>query len=282
MRFGCCPGLASFVPPTLEGQEDSMSVAHAKQCDRIPPILRLLEGAGFDYVEFGVGTTAPEQREEDYQRFLDAIRGSPLRAEVFSSFIPPWVKVVGPEGDWERVEAYLTVAVDRVARAGADRIIFGSGGARTCPEGFAREEAGEQFRRFLSLAGDHCERHGFILCIGPLNATETNMVNTVAEATVWTREIGRPCVQVLADCFHMVMESESYESIVAAGDLLKHAHVADKDRRYPDAFGYDIDGFFAALKAAGYDGRVSIEANFADLATEAPAGLERIRRAAGL
>jgi sugar phosphate isomerase/epimerase len=259
MRFGCCPGLASFVPPTLEGQEDSLSVAHAKQCARIPAILDLLEAAGFDYVEFGVGTAAPEQPEEDFGRFLGALEGSALRAEVFSSFIPPWIKVVGPEADWARIGEYLTVAVARVARAGADRIIFGSGGARTCPEGFEPSEAREQLRRFLILAGDRCARHGVVLCIEPLNATETNLVNTVAEG----------------------MEAEPFDSIVKAGDLLKHAHVADKGRRYPAAFGYDIDGFLAALRAAGYDDRVSIEANFADLATEAPAGLQRIRQAAG-
>jgi D-psicose/D-tagatose/L-ribulose 3-epimerase len=281
MRFGCCPGLASFVPPTLEGQEDSLSVAHAKQCARIPAILDLLEAAGFDYVEFGVGTAAPEQPEEDFERFLGALKGSALRAEVFSSFIPPWIKVVGPEADWTRIDEYLAGAVERVARAGADRIIFGSGGARTCPEGFAPSDAREQLRRFMALAGDRCASHGIVLCIEPLNATETNMINTVAEATAWTREIGHPNVAVLADCFHMGMEAEPYDSIVDAGDLLKHAHVADKGRRYPAAFGYDIDGFFAALRAAGYDGRVSIEANFADLATEAPAGLQRIKQAAG-
>ena len=281
MRFGCCPGLASFVPPTLDGQEDSLSVAHAKQCERIPDLLTLLEDAGFDYVEFGVGTAAPEQPDEDFRRFIGALAGSSLRAEVFSSFIPPWVKVVGPEADSGRIDAYLSVAVARVAEAGGARIIFGSGAARACPEGFCRDRARDQLLAFLNLAGDHCERHGIVLCIEPLNATETNLINRVSEATALAREIARPCVQVLADCFHMGMEGESYASIVEAGPLLKHAHVADQGRRYPAEFGYDIDGFFAALRAAGYDDRVSIEANFADLATEAPAGLERIRRAAG-
>jgi sugar phosphate isomerase/epimerase len=106
------------------------------------------------------------------------------------------------------------------------------------------------------------------------------MLTQVSEAAALAREVGRPCVQVLADCFHMNMEQEPYANIVAAGDLLQHIHVADRGRRYPADFGYDIDGFFAALRQAGYDGRVSIEANFADLATEAPAGLARLRRAA--
>ncbi|MGQ9732817.1 MAG: sugar phosphate isomerase/epimerase family protein [Candidatus Zipacnadales bacterium] len=280
MRFGCCSGLASFVPPTLEGQTDSLSITHAKQCEQIPALLAILEQAGFDYVEFGVGTTAPEQPEEDFQRFLVALKTARLQAEVFSSFIPPWIKIVGPNVEWGRIDEYLSIATDRVQRAGGRCIVFGSGGARTCPESFPLNEARDQLGRFLRLAGDYCEQHGLILCIEPLNASETNMINTLAEAIAWARAIDHPAVQVLADCFHMGMENESYESILAAGSLLQHVHVADKGRRYPDAFGYDIDGFFAALRKVEYKGRVSIEANFQDLATEATAGLQRIRKAA--
>jgi sugar phosphate isomerase/epimerase len=280
MRFGCCPGLASFVPPTLEGQEESLSVAHAQQCERVPRILELLADAGYDYVELGVGITAPEQPESFFERLLGVLDDAPLKAEAFSSFVPPWIKVVGPEADWHRIEEYVRVAVDRVSGAGGERIVFGSGGARSCPEGYPLSQARADLLRFAHLAGDYCQAHGIVLCLEPLNSTETNMLTQVSEAAALAREVGRPCVQVLADCFHMNMEQEPYANIVAAGDLLQHIHVADRGRRYPADFGYDIDGFFAALRQAGYDGRVSIEANFADLATEAPAGLARLRRAA--
>ena len=63
MRFGCCAGLVTFVPPTLEGQQDSLSVAHDRQCEKIPELLKILETAGFAYVEFGVGMTVPEQSD---------------------------------------------------------------------------------------------------------------------------------------------------------------------------------------------------------------------------
>ena len=278
MRFGCCAGLASFVPPTLNGQEVSLSVAHAEQCARIPGMVAVMASAGYDFVEFGVGCTAPEQPEADFQRFLDRLGESALKAEVFNSFVPPWIKLTGPEADWGRIEDYLGVATERVARAGGDRIIFGSGGARSRPEGWPPEEADAQLTRFLTLAADYCETQGIVVCIEPLNASETNMVNRVAQGAEWVRRIDRAGVRLLADCFHMGMEGESYESIVAAGDVLGHIHVADKGRRYPDEFGYDIDGFFTALRRAGYDGRVSIEANFDDFEREAKVGLERIRR----
>ena len=194
--------------------------------------------------------------------------------------MPAWIKVVGPEVQWERIESYVTTAAERVAGAGGDRIIFGSGGARSRPDDWPTDEAEAQLRRFISLAAEHCEQHGIVLCIEPLNASETNTINLVSEATEWARSLSRPGVRVLADCFHMGMEVEPFDHFVACGDLHAHAHVADKNRRYPDDFGYDIDGFFAALRQAGYDDRVSIEANFEDIAEEAPLGLERIRRAA--
>ena len=151
MRFGCCLGLASFVPPTLNGQQDSLSETHEKQCERLPSLLALLEQVGFDYVELGVGTTAPEQSEAAYERFSAAIAASRLKPEVFNSFIPPWIKVVGPEADEARIEAYVSVAVKRVAQAGAECLIFGSGGARSYPSGFPLEDVQRQLKRFLNL-----------------------------------------------------------------------------------------------------------------------------------
>ncbi|HJN17056.1 MAG TPA: sugar phosphate isomerase/epimerase family protein [Armatimonadota bacterium] len=281
MRFGCCAGLSTFVPPTLDGQEDSLTAAHAAQCGKIPARMQVFADAGFDYIEFGVGITAPDHGSDAYERFLAAIDGQPLVAEVFSSFIPPWHKMVGPEVDWDGVEQYVATALERVARAGGERVVFGSGGARTRPDDWPRDEAWAQLARFVNLVGDYCDKHAVALCIEHLNATETNMITTVAEGTALAREVDRPSVRVLADCFHMGMEDEPYANIVAAGELLAHAHVADKGRRYPADFGYDIDGFFAALQEAGYDQRVSIEANFEDIETEAPAGLARMRQAAG-
>lgn len=280
MRLGCCAGLASFVPPTLEGQQDSLSVAHAKQCAKISETIGVMADAGFDYAEFGVGMTCPEQPEDDFQRFLTEARAAPLAAEAFNSFIPAWVTLVGPEVDWTRVEDYVATATERVGRVGATRIIFGSGGARTCPDGWPMDDAREQLLRFIHLAADYCEAHGITLCLEHLNSSETNMMTSLAEATEVAREVDRPSVRVLVDGFHMGMEGESYESIADAGDLIAHAHIADKGRRYPGAFGYDIDGFFAALRRANYDERVSIEANFENFAAEAPLGLSRMQQAA--
>jgi len=278
MRLGCCLPLASFVPPTLDGQTRSDAAAAATYA-QIPCLLRVLQEAGGEYCELGVGLTLPELPDPALDLLEHALAESPLRPEAFNSFIPSSLPLCGEAVDWARVERYVDVATDRMAQLGASVVVFGSGGARRCPEGFSHDEAAQQLRYFLGMAGTYCGRRGLKLCIEPLNSSETNMINTVAEAAVWARELGHPDVVVLADLFHMGVEGEPLEHLAEAADLLGHTHIADAGRRVPGGFGYDVDGFLGALQKAGYEGRVSIEANFADFAAEAPQGLARLRAA---
>jgi sugar phosphate isomerase/epimerase len=65
--------------------------------------------------------------------------------------------------------------------------------------------------------------------------------------------------------------------VVAAGPLLAHVHVAGGGRRAPDVAGYDYAGFMAALRAAGYDRRISAECMWEDLGAQAPGALAFMR-----
>ena len=61
------------------------------------------------------------------------------------------------------------------------------------------------------------------------------------------------------------------------GDYIHHVHVADTERKAPGTGEFDFDGFFGALKEAGYDGRISIECRWDDFDTEAPKALEFLK-----
>ena len=67
----------------------------------------------------------------------------------------------------------------------------------------------------------------------------------------------------LADIFHMMMGRECAESIVKAGALLKHCHIADYGTRlFPGSDPREthrLEPYFAALKSIGYTGGVSCE-----------------------
>jgi sugar phosphate isomerase/epimerase len=52
--------------------------------------------------------------------------------------------------------------------------------------------------------------------------------------------------------------------------LIKHVHIATRDNRKPPGFEpCDFGAFFQALQEIGYDGRVSIESRWDDVAEQA-------------
>ena len=82
---------------------------------------------------------------------------------------------------------------------------------------------------------------------------------------------------MLADLYHLEVEHEPLAHVLAAGPLLAHAHVAGGGRRAPDVPGYNYAGFMAALRAAGYDRRISAECSWEDLESQAAGALAFMR-----
>ena len=88
----------------------------------------------------------------------------------------------------------------------------------------------------------------------------------------------------------MVMENEDFGALRYAGDKLIHIHFSNptaKDspnggkmkRIFPaEGDGYNYAPFVQAVKKAGYDGRMSIEANCIDFEAEAAEGLKTMKK----
>ena len=65
----------------------------------------------------------------------------------------------------------------------------------------------------------------------------------------------------------MLRENEGPDALVDAGPLLRHVHIAEKDRRTPPGVaGDDFRPYLRALRRAGYAGDISIECRWDDLA----------------
>ncbi|MBN1287061.1 MAG: sugar phosphate isomerase/epimerase [Anaerolineae bacterium] len=94
----------------------------------------------------------------------------------------------------------------------------------------------------------------------PLNRYEAYFLNRLEQAVALCRRIDHPRVQMLGDLFHMnIEEIDLGEPFRAAGAYLGHVHIADNNR-YPPGYGMmDYHPAFAALKAIGYPGYVSVE-----------------------
>ena len=158
-------------------------------------------------------------------------------------------------------------------------MVFGSGGARRVPEGFDRERARTQILQFLGFCADAYETTGVITAIEPLNLTESNILNTVGEGAEYARTVDRPGVRDLADTYHMEKDGEPLSAIIAAADVLAHTHTADTGRLAPGTGTYDHQALFAALRAAEYDARLSIECTWTDFAAQVGPALTHLKRA---
>ena len=76
------------------------------------------------------------------------------------------------------------------------------------------------------------------------------------------RAVDAPEVRLMVDYYHAMLGGDRLEEIASYGDMIRHVHIASvrNKRHFPmiDDVG-DCRGFFAALKAAGYTGCVSLE-----------------------
>lgn len=223
-----------------------------------------LEAAGFDYLEDNVQSLLRGDVKDDAWTGMEDTADCGLPIAVANCLIPAALKVVGPTADLAALESYLNTVLLRARRIGITTLVFGSGGARQVPEGFARETAVEQIVDFLKMAGPLAQQHGVTLVVEPLNKGETNIINTVAEAMDVVLAVGHPAVRGLLDSYHFWMEKEELQNVEDAAAALGHVHVADLAGRVaPGESGPEAAAmyraFFGALKRGGYKGCISVE-----------------------
>ncbi len=234
--------------------------------------------AGFDFIECTVVSLQAEKTDSEVRDIVETCRNSPIPVEAFNILLPRELKIVGEQVDEDRVKRYLEKALERVKYVGGETVVFGSGGSRTLPEGFSREQGEEQILTFLDTIADYADPLGIIIVIEPLNRTESNIINSVPEAVDFARKVNRNSIRALADFYHMYKENEPLENIVSYKEWIGHIHVSDS-RHAPGMGDYPYDTFVDCVKRAGYDGRISIEClwdNFAKETVNSRAYLHRI------
>jgi D-psicose/D-tagatose/L-ribulose 3-epimerase len=110
-------------------------------------------------------------------------------------------------------------------------------------------------------AADHAAKANLMLAIEPLNRFECYFLNTMADARDYVRRVGRPNFGALYDTFHANIEEKDPIGVIGeTADVIRHVHVSENDRGTPGRGHVDFTATFRALRAAGYDGWLTIEA----------------------
>jgi len=264
------------LPPTATFQPAKVKVGYCTGLRN----LEAAKAAGFDYVELSA-TEIATLSDADFDTAAARIKELGIATPAANNFLPAALKVTGPQTDPEAQMAHVKKAFTRLAKLGTEIVVFGSGGARRVPDGFAKEEAFKQLIDFGRRAATEARLHGITMAIEPLRKQETNIINTAGEGLELVNAIGHPNFQLMIDFYHLASEQEDPAIVLRVKEHLRHLHVANPTGRvFPQKWEeFDYAPFFANLKAIGYDKRISMEGNTTDLAAQGPVTVALLRKA---
>lgn len=224
-----------------------------------------IKAAGFDYAELDL-PEIEELSEEAFDAFCEKVKQVNFPILTGARALPiaePWFFTEQYSLDAWR--DYMVNACNRAKKLGIQKIIIGNGKARwLLDETSIRKES--NFIELLSLFSEICEENGIEMILEPLGPDYSNYINTLPEAVRVVKAAGNKNLFIMADLRHLHRGGESYEDIVDCADYLHHVHID-----YPEVFpsrpfpteedGFDYAPFLDAVKRAGYDDTLTIEAD---------------------
>lgn len=223
------------------------------------------------YAEESIANSFSPRNVNDakFEMIVQRIRSSKVNVRSANVFFPGSLKLVGPNVDEAAVLGYVDTVMKRCNKAGIKIIVLGSGEARRIPPGFDSVVASKQFIDLARKMAEVASKYQRIIAMENLNHTETNFVLSLDQAIRYAKAIDHPAFRVTADIYHMLMENESPDVILKAGDLLANVHIAEKEERaYPGNRCTDFTPYFRAMKKIGYSGGIMMECRWKDFQNE--------------
>jgi len=233
---------------------------------RIDDVFRLAADVGYEGVEIAPFTLADSVADIPASE-RDRIREAASAAGV--EIIGLHWLLVKPEGLYinhpddairRKTTDYFVELIHFCGDLGGTRMILGSPKQRNVIEGQTLEETWNRTRAVFEEIVLVAAERGVVLCLEPLARTETNFVNTAADAARMAREIDSPNLRIILDVKAMSDEGRPIPDIIReAGDWAAHVHANDANLNGPGFGDVDFVPIFAALRDIRYDGWVSVE-----------------------
>ncbi|KAB2667611.1 MAG: sugar phosphate isomerase/epimerase [Verrucomicrobia bacterium] len=222
--------------------------------------------AGYDAVELAPFTLGGPVTTIDAARRRE-IRGQAAAAGIAISGIH-WVLVkteglhlTSPdEAVRARTARYFVELVDFCADVGGKFMVVGSPKQRQLLAGVTLPMGWQWAAEVFAPAVRRAEERGVTICFEPLAPSETNFVNTAAEAIRFARGFGSRAMSVILDVKAMSSEASPVPEVIRASrGGFAYFHANDSNLKGPGFGAVDFRPIGAALRAVGYDGYVSVE-----------------------
>ena len=246
VKFGYCVNMLSLPGGDGTGRE----------------FIPMIADIGFDYAELPLAQMMGYE-DEDFERlFVRPLESSGIACRCCNNFLPGRIRLTGPEADHESAFRYAEKALARAAALKAEKLVFGSSGARNYPLGYPREEAERQVMAFLRGLAPIVSKYPVTIVLEHLNKLESNLLNSLKEGIQMRRGLDLPYVRNLLDVYHLALAGETTGVIREAGKYLRHVHIARILGRSLPSEGDECGWreLFSVLNEIGYDGDISIEA----------------------
>jgi len=270
--------------PVCDVQREHAGAAFGEQC-------AIVAGAGYRGIELAPFTLVAQGVEELDRPARAAIAKTMAKAKLECAGLhwllappPAGLHFTTPDADVRRrTIAYFERLVDFGGDVGAPVMVFGSPKQRGAGDA-PRPEARRRFMEGLRMVADRALRRGVTVLVEALDRSQTDMINTLAEARALVEEIDHPAIELMFDFHNTADETEPFDALIAAHyQRIRHVHVQEMDGRHLGA-GSAVEAFapgFQALKDRGYGGWVSLEVfDFAPggrrIAAESMAAFKRI------
>jgi sugar phosphate isomerase/epimerase len=160
-----------------------------------------------------------------------------------------------------RTGDYLLATAEATRDLGGSLMVFGSPKQRDLLPGVSHEQGTEfaidLFHRVMPAIG----AIGVDFCLEPLAPSETNFLNTCAQAANIIAQVNHPNFKL-----HMDVKAQSGETAASVPELIRqyargagHFHAQDVNLKGPGMGHVDFGPIMKALVASGYDRWVSVE-----------------------
>jgi D-psicose/D-tagatose/L-ribulose 3-epimerase len=222
------------------------------------PIFKALKKAGYDGVELPLFEGTPEH----YARLGEHLRKLELGVTTVSVLGAGNNSLSQDKAERKAAVERAKWAVDCTAALGSNilagpmhsEIGYFSGNGATVQE----RKYGMSFHRTV---GDHAAKKNVRLAVEALNRFECYFLNTMAQLADYLDEVDHPHVKAMYDTFHSnIEEKDPVAAIKTIKRHMIHVHISENDRGTPGKGHVPWDATYAALKAAKYDGWMTIEA----------------------
>jgi len=146
---------------------------------------------------------------------------------------------------------------------GGRTLVHGSPQQRNVVQGEDRQESWKRACECFAAAAMEAHSAGVVYCIEPLSTRDTNLINSVAEASECLKAINNPALQTMIDCCAAASSEElTIPELIdrwMPQGIIAHFHVNDPNRRGPGQGDLVFAPILAALNRHKYTGIVGVE-----------------------